>query len=200
MNYTDAATCLCIPRAQWNKGQAATVESVKEIKNRLPFPWLSAHPDSGSEFINFNMKEWCDVNHIAMTRSRPNRKNDNMYVEERNGHVIRKHVGYINLDCIEAVELLNVYYDILYVYLMHFVAIKRMTGKEKAGSKYRRVYEMKAKTPYQRILEHSQVTHINKQTVERVHATLNPLVLKKEMEKRLKQVYDMQQRFGKSKN
>jgi hypothetical protein len=199
LNYTDSATCLCIPRAQWNKGQEATKESMITIKERLPIPWLSAHPDSGSEFINFNVKAWCDENHIVMTRSRPNRKNDNMYVEERNGHVVRKMVGYITLDCQEVVEPLNDYYDILFPYLMHFVAVKRMLGKERVGSKYRRVYEKIAKTPYQRILEHPDVSKEDKDKLQREHQKLNPLLLKREMEKRLRKVYDTQQRFGESK-
>jgi hypothetical protein len=199
LNYTDSATSLCIPRAQWNKGQEVTKESMIEIKKQLPFPWLSAHPDSGSEFINFNVKSWCDQNHIEMTRSRPNRKNDNMYVEERNGHVIRKMVGYINLDCVEVVEPLNQYYNTLTSYLLHFVAVKRMLGKERIGSKYRRIYEKTPKTPYQRILEHSNVSKENKEKLRREHYKLNPLILKKEMEKRLNKVYTIQQRFGQSK-
>ncbi len=199
LNYTDSATCLCIPRAQWNKGQDATRESMIEVKKRLPFPWLSAHPDSGSEFINFNVKSWCDTEGISMTRSRPNRKNDNMYVEERNGHVVRKMVGYITLDCIEVVEPLNAYYDILYLYLMHFVAVRRMIGKEKVKSRYRRIYERIAQTPFQRILEHSDVSKADKEKIFNEHKKLNPLLLKKEMEKRLKRVYDIQQRFGQSK-
>lgn len=199
VNYTDSATCFCIPRAQWNKGQEATKESMIAIRERMPIPWLSAHPDSGAEFINFNVKAWCDENHIVMTRSRPNRKNDNMYVEERNGHVVRKMVGYINLDCKETVEPLNDYYDILFPYLMHFVAVKRMLGKERVGAKYRRIYEKVAKTPYQRILEHELVSEENKEKLRREHNQLNPLLLKREMEKRLRKVYDTQQRFGQSK-
>lgn len=199
LNYTDSATCLCIPRAQWNKGQDVTKESMIAIKERLPFPWLSAHPDSGSEFINYNVKNWCDKNHIAMTRSRPNRKNDNMYVEERNGHVVRKMIGYTTLNCSEVVGPLNAYYDILHLFLCHFVAVKRMLGKERVGSKYRRVYEKIAQTPYQRILEHPAVSKENKEKIRTEHKKLNPLVLKKEMEKRLKRVYDIQQRFGQSK-
>src|SRR3989338_2010704 len=125
LNYADSATCLCIPCAQWNKGQVATIESMGEIKKRLPFPWLMAHPDTGCEFINYLAKDWFQENKIKFTRSRPGRKNDNMYVEERNGHVIRKMVGYMNLDCREVVEPLNEYYAVMIPYLMHFVAVRR---------------------------------------------------------------------------
>ena len=63
---------------------------MKKIKEIMPFPWLGAHPDTGSEFINHFVVNWCKEVKIDFSRSRPNRKNDNMYVEERNGHVIRK--------------------------------------------------------------------------------------------------------------
>lgn len=196
LNYIDSATCLDIPRAQWNKGQEATLESIKEIKRRLPFPWLLAHPDSGSEFINYLAKDYFEENDIKYVRSRPGRKNDNMYVEERNGHVIRKMVGYINLTCREAVEALNEYYDAMTPYLMHFVAVRRMISKEKDNSKYRRVYEKIPMTPYQRILEHKAVTENVKKKLILEHEKLNPKILKKEMEKRLKKVYDIQRQFG----
>jgi hypothetical protein len=196
LNYTDSATCLTIPRAQWNKGQVATLENVKEIKKRLPFPWLLAHPDSGSEFINFLVKDWFDENKIKFVRSRAGMKNDNMYVEERNGHVIRKMIGYINLDCREVVEPLNEYYDVMSIYLMHFVTVRRMLGKEKVFSKYKRMYEKIPKTPYQRIMEHNFVSEEIKEKLKQEHSKLNPLVLKKEMAKRLKKVYDMERQFG----
>ena len=196
LNYTDSATCLTIPRAQWNKGQIATLDSMKEIKKKLPYPWLLAHPDSGSEFINFLAKDWFDENKIKFVRSRAGMKNDNMYVEERNGHVIRKMIGYVNLDCREVVEPLNEYYDVMTVYLMHFVAVRRMLGKEKVFSKYKRIYEKIPQTPYQRILEHKGVSEEVKEKLQQEYSKLNPLILKKEMEKRLKKVYDIERQFG----
>lgn len=187
VNYTDSATCLCIPRAQWNKGQEATLESMKAIRGKLPYAWLMAHPDTGSEFINYQAKEWFEKNDIKFTRSRPGRKNDNMYVEERNGHVIRKMVGYINLICIDSVDALNEYYDILILYLMHFVAVRKMIGKEKDNSKYKRVYEKIPKTPCQRILEHRGVTEDVKEKLRQEHVKLNPLNFKERNGKKIEE-------------
>ena len=178
----------------------ATKESMVAIKERMPFPWLGAHPDTGSEFINQFVIRWCTEQKIDLSRSRPGKKNDNMYVEERNGHVIRKTVGYMRLDCPEAVCALNVLYDVLTPYLIHFVAVRRTLEKEKIQSKYRRIYEKNPKTPYQRILEHAAVDESVKEKLRKEHVTLNPLVMKREIEKRLKAVYDVQKRYGKTKN
>ncbi len=146
VNYTDAATYWIVPRLQWNKGQEATVESMKTIKERLPFELHELHPDTGSEFVNWIAKQWCDEENIKLTRSEPGKKNDNMYVEERNGHVVRKYLGYTRLDVRSVVPLVNELYDILEVYLNHFIPVRRTLSKERIGAKYRRTYEKKAHT------------------------------------------------------
>ena len=197
-NYTDAATLIPVLRAQWNKTQEATQRSMEEIKARMPFPWLGAHPDTGSEFLNWFVIGWCNQEGIELTRSRPNHKNDNMYVEERNGHVIRDTIGYVTLDCPEAVDALNELYDVLVPYRIHFIAIRRITKKERVGSKYVRRYETTAKTPYQRILEHDAVSEEDKARLRVTHATLNPKTMVREIERLVKKVYDVQKRYGKS--
>src|ERR1035437_1349930 len=199
-NYTDAACLGIFPRAQWNKGQEATRGSMKSIKTTMYFPWLGAHPDTGSEFINEMVIAWCKESNIDFSRSRPNHKNDNMYVEERNGHVIRKTIGYITLDCREAVDALNDVYDILTPYRFHFVAVRRMIEKEKLSSRYRRVYEKKAMTPYQRILERRDVSKEVKERLRKAHDTLNPRTLKIELDRRVSRLYAVQKRFGNQKN
>lgn len=198
LNYTDAATYLVIPRAQWNKGMEQTKKSMVAIKERMPFPWRGAHPDTGSEFINQFVIRWCNDEKIELSRSRPGKSNDNMYVEERNGHVIRKTVGYLRLDCPEAVDALNALYAVLIPYLMHFVAVRRTLEKEKIQSKYRRTFEKKAKTPYQRILAHPAVAESIKDQLCTEHTSLNPLILKREIEKRISKVYAVQKHYGKS--
>lgn len=196
LNYTDAATLTPMFRAQWNKGQAATKESMKAIKSSSPFDLLGLHPDTGSEFLNYIVMAWCQEENIELSRSRPSHKNDNMYVEERNGHVIRKTVGYITLNCPEAVNALNTLYDILNPYLLHFVAVRRVIKKEKLASRYKRTYERIAKTPYQRILEHESISGAVKKRLKAEHAKLNPLILKQEIDRRLKILYDTQRRYG----
>jgi hypothetical protein len=178
VNYVDAPTYWTVPRAQWNKGQHATVGSIEAIRERVPFPLKMLHPDSGSEFINWVAKLWCESQGIELTRSEPNRKNDNMFVEERNGHVVRRYLKYGRLDKPELVPLINELYDVLCLYTNHFKAVRRQTEKVRIGSTYVRRYEPVAKTPYQRVLERHDVSQDVKQALREQHDTLNPLVIK----------------------
>lgn len=195
VNYTDVATLWVEPRAQWNKGQEATRASMAVIKQKLSFPWLGAHPDTGSEFINRQVIPWCQAVGIELTRSRPGHKNDNMHVEERNGHVIRKFVGYLRMDCPEAVTALNELYEVLAPYLNHFVPTRKCLDKVRIGSRYKRVYGTPA-TPYARVLAHPAVSEAVKEKLRLEHARLNPLILKEKIDAKIKNVYDVQKRYG----
>ena len=182
LNYTDAVTYWTIIRAQWNKGQYATLENIKEIKRRLPFPLLMMHPDTGGEFINHVAKKWFDEEGIEFTRSEPGRKNDNMFVEERNGHVIRRYLGYARLDNLESLPVVNELCETLELYTNHWKAVKRQVSRERVGAKYVRRYEPVAKTPYARVMEHNDVSQETKQRLQEQHNTLNPLVLKQKLD------------------
>lgn len=185
VNCTDVPTLWGARRAQWNKGKTATVESMERMEKQLPFPILEWHPDSGSEFINWHCKEWCEERGQALTRSRPNRKNDNCFVEERNGHVVRRWIGYARLDLPELVEALNCVYDALNPYTNHFVASRRIVLKERIGARWKVRRETVAKTPYQRILERDDVSEQVKALLKQEHASLSPATLKKEIDRRL---------------
>ena len=115
-----------------------------------------------------------------------------MYVEERNGHVVRKYLGYIRLDCFAVVRAMNALYDVLALYLNHFQAVRRTLTKERVGAKYRRTYEHVAQTPYQRILAHSAVSDEVKARLQREHATLNPLLLKRRIDTLITTVMQIQ--------
>lgn len=181
--YTDAATYWCVPRAQWNKGQEATRESIVDIRERLPVPLLHLHPDTGGEFVNWHLKGWCGRPEVAikLTRSEPGKKNDNMYVEERNGHVVRKYLGYERFDCPLLTLLVNEYYDVLALYLNHFQAVRRTESKERVGAKYVRTYEKVPLTPYQRMLAHPEIKDEIKSLLTQEHESLNPLLLKQKL-------------------
>lgn len=195
LNSTDVATYWDLLGAQWNKGDEATIENRKRLRGMLPFPHLHDHSDTGSEFINWNTVEWNDGTEVKLTRSRPNRKNDNSYVEERNGHIIRKYVGYIRLDCIQAVKALNNLYVVLNTYTNHFISSRKTTETVRDGSKYKRTFA-KAMTPYQRVLAHPKISEDVKAKLRLEHAKLNPAVLLKEIGRLRGILYDVQRKHG----
>ena len=181
-------------RAQWNKGQHATVESLKHVERESPVPVVTFHPDTGSEFINWVAKNHCDAVGITMTRSEPNKKNDNMYVEERNGHVVRRYLGYTRFDCPHCVTHINELCETLELYLNHFHAVKRQISRTRVGAKYVRTFETVSQTPYQRLLAHPKVSDDVKEQVRAIHATLNPLLLKNKIDTILKAITNQQLR------
>ena len=153
VNFVDVATYWQEPVVQLGKSERATIKSIKTIQDRLPFKLRGLHPDSGSEFINFSLLNVCKKEGIELTRSRPSKKNDNCYIEQRNNSTIRYYVGYERYDCIEAVDALNELYESIRLYINFFQPTYKLLRKERLpNGKYHRVYDT-PRTPYQRVLE-----------------------------------------------
>ena len=196
VNGSDVATLWGSRRAQWNKGQEATKKSLEAMRASSPFLWTEAHPDSGTEFINHHVLSYAQETELRMTRSRPYHKNDNCFVEERNGHVVRAYVGYERFDVPATVDALNDLYDVLTPYLNHFIASRRIVSKERIGARWKVTREKIAKTPYRRVLERDDVPEEVKDKLRVEHARLNPARMKKEIDRLTKRVHDIQQRYG----
>jgi len=195
LNTTDVPTLWNTLRGQWNKGQVATEEGEEYVRKHLPWLYIRRHTDTGSEFITYDSKKWGDRHSIVLTRSRPCKKNDNPHVEERNGHIVRKYVGYIRLDCREAVGALNNLYEVLNLYTNHFIASRKTISNVRVGATYKRKYE-KATTPYRRALAHPNISDEVKTKLQLEHEKLSPDVLLKEIEKRRGILYDIQRKHG----
>jgi hypothetical protein len=188
VNAVDVATLWSTRRAQWNKGMTATVANMKAMEDELPFSVIEWHPDSGSEFINqVCYREFGD----RLTRSRPYHKNDNCFVEERNGHVVRRWIGYERFDVPELVDALNDFYGVLTTFLNHFVASRRIVSKERVGAKWKITREKVSKTPYERILERSDASPGLKEKLQQEHEQLNPKGLREQIEEKRKIVFNI---------
>jgi hypothetical protein len=196
VNGTDVATLWGSRRAQWQKGQEVTCISLHAMRNDTPFPQTEMHPDSGSEFINAHCIAYAERTGLRMTRSRPYHKNDNCFVEERNGHVVRAYVGYERLDVRQCVDVLNDLYDVLTPYLNHFIASRRIVSKQRIGAKWKVTREKVSQTPYQRVLGRGDVSVDVKEKLRHEHATLNPKTMKADIDRLSKRVHAIQQRYG----
>jgi len=167
-------------RALKNKAQIWTREAIDDIRESLPFPLLGIDSDNGSEFINFHLVEYCEEHQITFTRSRPWRKNDSCYVEQKNYTAVRKYVGYFRYDTDEQLDLLNKLYAVLCLYLNFFQPQARLIEKVREGSKVKKRYD-KPKTPYRRLLESPEVDELTKRKLRRQYAKLNPAQLMREI-------------------
>jgi len=194
VNATDVTTLWGERRAQWNKGMTTTVASMEAMETSLPVPILEWHPDSGSEFMNQSC--W-NRYQGRLTRSRPYHKNDNCFVEERNGHVVRKWLGYDRFDIPALVPLLDAFYDVLTPFNNHFVSNRRIISKQRVGARWKITREPVAKTPYDRMMERSDVSPEAKSKLQIIHESLSPLTLRTEIDQRRKKVFDEVNRHGK---
>ena len=177
--YVDVSSGWFAYRIQWNKGMAATKESLETIKQSLPFPLLHIHPDCGTEFLNEMVMTWCTEGKIEVSRSRSYHKNDNGYIEQRNGHIVRRWLGYDRIGSRELLPKINRFYEFVCLYHNHFIAQRLCVGtKTLPNGKHRKVYEKKALTPHVRLCANPKVGEDVKTNLRKEHETLNPKILR----------------------
>lgn len=180
LDLTDIATTWTETQAVRNKAQAWVFAALKEMRQKLPFSLLGIDSDNGSEFINKDLVAYCQQQKLSFTRSRPYRKNDNCFVEQKNYSVVRRAVGYARYDTEAQLHLLNELYATLRLYTNFFQPTMKLKSKERVGSKVTKRYE-EAQTPYQRVLAATQVSAAEKERLRAQYKILNPAALKRKL-------------------
>ena len=194
VNFTDIATGWVESAAQRDKGQMRTRGSIAEIMRRLPFSLKGLDPDSGSEFVNWHLYAWCKERKIDLSRSRPNHKNDNAHIEQKNYAGIRKFVGYSRIDRDEAIGLLDeLYAGPLRLYINFFQPSMQCLEKIRIGSRYVRKYDA-PQTPYQRVLADVRVMQAVKDELTGIYTTLNPKMLRLKIDRSIAKILNIQRR------
>ena len=180
LTATDVCSAWTETQTVRNKAQVRVFEGLTTIRARLPFDLLGLDSDNGSEFINNHLVAYCEQEKINFTRSRPYRKNDNCFVEQKNYTVVRKTVGYMRHDTDKELEILNRLYSYLRLYTNYFLPTMKLSQKTRTGSKVVKRYE-EPKTPYQRLLESPSLDRRVKQRLKVEYSNLNPAQLKREI-------------------
>src|SRR3989344_4235364 len=182
--YVDVSSGWFEYRAQWNKGMEETRRSLEAIRRRLYFSLLQVHPDCGTEFLNKLVMSWCKDENINISRSRSYHKNDNGYIEQRNGHISRRWLGYERLGSKELLPKLNQFYELICDYHNHFIAQRLCIGtKTLPNGKHRKMYEKIAQTPYSRLLANPNISQNIKEKLTKNHRKMNPKILHDKLEK-----------------
>ena len=121
----------CVPLLV--RAAGVVVDAVDRLRGALPFPLRGIDTDNGSEFLNEVLIGFCKEHGIELTRSRPYRKNDQAWVEQKNGAVVRRLVGYGRLEGMPGAEALARLYSaarlFVNVFQPSFQARREDTGR-----------------------------------------------------------------------
>ena len=182
LTATDIASGWIELRSLLNNAHKWAFEALSNIKSSAPLPVLEFHSDNGSEFINNATELWCKQNRVSFTRSRDHKKNDNCFVEQKNGAVVREYVGYDRLEGTEEQALLAAIYRPLAPLLNFFMPTQKLKSKTRAGSKEIRVYD-EPRSPFQRLTESKELPQQTKDSLLAQIALYNPVELQDNVNK-----------------
>lgn len=194
MAFVDVSSAWWEAEAVMGKGQERAFEALKLVRGRLPFPLLGIHPDNQSNLINYHLCRYAEDEGIEFTRSRPYKKNDNCFVEQKNWTHVRKIVGYLRYDTKEELTLLgDLYRDELRLYKNFFQPVIKLKSKTRIGGKIHKKYD-EAKTPHRRLMESGQISDEAKMRLKEIYESLNPAELKRNIDKKLALLYKAYQK------
>lgn len=163
-----------------NKSEANVRCGMATIIDWLPFKVKGIDCDNGKEFLNNEMVAWCKARRITFTRSRAYRKNDQAHVEEKNGSVVRKLVGYERFEGNEALKIMTNLYSVSRLYINFFQPSMKLIKKTRIGAKVTKEYDT-AKTPLERLLESKTISKTKRTKLSADFRRLDPLELLEEM-------------------
>src|SRR6201985_1864661 len=137
----------CMPLVTRESG--LVVRAMERAQNL--FPWLirCADFDNDSAFMNDVVVPWCRERSIEVTRSRAYKKNDQAFVEQKNGAIVRRLVGYGRFEGVESAHALARLYAAARFYVNFFQPSFKLKEKHREGAKVIKRYHPPA-TPFQR--------------------------------------------------
>jgi hypothetical protein len=189
LSNSDIATGWWEGEAIMGMGQERTHQAIEKARQRTPFTWLEIHPDNGVGFINDIIYRYTQKQEIAFTRSRPYKKNDNCWIEQKNKTHIRNIIGYLRYDSKQEMDIINdLYRNELRLYKNFFQPVIKLISKERIDGKMHKKYD-KAKTPYCRVIESNQIPESTKKELKKIYDSLNPAQLKKNIDNKINKLY-----------
>ncbi len=193
--YAHSLSALEIGSAWWEgeavmgRAQERIFKAIKQIRSRTPFSWRGIDSDNDNAFINDQLYRYTQSEGLGFTRSRPYRKNDNAYIEQKNFTHVRRPLGYLRYDTTAELDLINdLYRNELRLYKNFFQPVMRLERKERIDGKTRRRYA-KPKTPYRILRESGQLPAEALKKLDELYRSLNPADLKRRIDKKLKTLF-----------
>jgi hypothetical protein len=156
------------------------VEALERVRTALPFPLRALDTDNGSEFLNETMVRYCTNHGIELTRSRPYLKNDQAWIEQKNGAVVRKLIGYRRLEGIAAAQALARLYAASRLFVNFFQPSFKLAEKTRNGARVNKRY-LPPQTPCERLLLNENMDPMMIAKLRGVAESLDPLYLLEEV-------------------
>ena len=135
---TDIASTWTVAAAMVMREQTLITATVEGIRKQLPFPLLGLDVDNDSAFINQTLVDYCREHGIELTRSRAYKKNDQAWIEQKNGSVVRRLVGYGRLEGLSAAKILATLHEAARLYVNFFLPSFKLQTKTREGAKVTR--------------------------------------------------------------
>jgi hypothetical protein len=181
LTLTDVATTWteCLPLL--HRTQHGVVHALQRARGLFPFPLLGIDTDNGGEFINEELMAYCSGEQITFTRGRVANKNDQCFVEQKNGSVVRQLVGYDRFEGERAYRQLAELYRAVRLYVNFFQPSMKLRTKTRTGSRVRRTYGP-AQTPFQRVLASGVLDVSSQRRLNAVYRALDPVRLLHQLE------------------
>ena len=132
--------------------------------------------DNDSAFINETLLTYCQQQKIEFTRSRAYQKNDQAWIEQKNGAVVRRFVGYERYTGLIAGQCLARLYQMVRLYVNYFQPSFKLLSKTREGAKVKKRYHKPA-TPCDRLLVHASISAATRESLRAEQACLDPLDL-----------------------
>jgi hypothetical protein len=177
---TDIATCWTEYIPLMYKSSHTVIQGIELARKLLPFPLLGLDTDNGSEFINNDLITYCKDTHITFTRGRPYKKNDQCYVEQKNGNIIRQYVGYDRFEGEGAFQQLTELYKAMRLYCNYFQPSMKLKTKHRNGAKVTKKYDQ-AQTPMQRLIDSLLLKLQEMERLQKIHEALDPIKILNQM-------------------
>jgi hypothetical protein len=137
---------------------------------------LGLDTDNDTVFMNETVRDYCAAEKIELTRCRPYRKNDQAHVEQKNGEIVRRMVGYRRYEGIAAAEQLARLYASARLFVNAFQPCFKLAEKKRDGAQVKKRYH-KPLTPCDRLLADARVDLGLRESITTLRADLDPVRL-----------------------
>jgi hypothetical protein len=164
----------CLPLV--TRDGSFVVEAMKHVQSLFPWLLLGVDFDNDSAFMNDTVVPWCREQKLEVTRSRAYKKNDQAFVEQKNGAVVRRLMGYGRFEGVETARVMGRLYAAARLFVNFFQPSFKLKEKRREGAKVIKRYHAPS-TPYERALAHPKLSAAVKQRLRDQYRTLNPVAL-----------------------